>query len=498
VQRLLAAVRARKVDVIVVYKIDRLTRSLTDFARLAELLDEHRVSFVSVTQQFNTTSSMGRLTLNVLLSFAQFEREIAGERIRDKIAASKKKGMWMGGSVPLGYDLEYKKLVVNAAEAGTVRTLFQLYLKSGSVRATAAEADRLGLTTKMRIGKQGKRRGGGPFHRGHLYTILRNPIYIGRIPHKGDSYPGMHPAIIDPKTWEAVQRKFAENRTGKDRRKNGDSANLLMGLLFDSKGTRFTPSHTIKSGRRYRYYVERALITGEEPSRAKVRRVPAHEIDSIVRDAFINLFCIPDRLLQAIGDAASAGEAQRAIRQGRHIYQELVAGTLDACAERIRPMLHRVVLGDSEVCISLSRGPLRAALDLPSNGHQGEVHEIVVPARISTNGVGLKLVVGNGAAPNRAPDPDLVRIITLAHDWWHRLQSGQTESIRELAIAERVSRAYMGRVLRLAFLAPDIVEAILEGTQPATLSTKRQLLHQNVPFRWSDQRRLLGFAQAQV
>jgi len=498
VRRLLAAVRARKVDVIVVYKIDRLTRSLTDFARLAELLDAQCVSFVSVTQQFNTTSSMGRLTLNVLLSFAQFEREIAGERIRDKIAASKKKGMWMGGSVPLGYDLEAKKLIVNAAETSTVRTLFRLYLKSGSVRATAIEAERLGLTTKMRVGKQGDRKGGGPFHRGHLYTILRNPIYIGRIPHKGDSYPGMHPAIIDPRTWEAVQRKFAENRTGKDRRTNGGLTSLLMGLLFDTNGIRFTPSHTIKSGRRYRYYVERALITGEEPSRAKVRRIPAHEIDGLVRDAFVNLFCTPDRLLQAIGDAASARDAERAIRLGLHFHQELATGTPDAWTQRIRPMLCRVVLGDGEVRITLARGPLRAALGLPNDMHNDEVHEVTVPARLSTSGVGLKLVVDDGVDRRRAPDPALIKLIARAHKWWEQLQSGQAASIRELAAAEQASRSHVGRVLRLAFLAPDIVEAILDGRQPVGLSAKRQLLHTQQPYDWSEQRHLLGFTHAKV
>ena len=496
-QRLLAAVQARKVDVIVVYKIDRLTRSLTDFARLAELLDAHRVSFVSVTQQFNTTSSMGRLTLNVLLSFAQFEREIAGERIRDKIAASKKKGMWMGGSVPLGYDVEDRKLVVNAAEATTIRTLFRLYIKTGSVRLTTIEAERLGLTTKVRIGRQ-RERSGGPFHRGHLYTILRNPIYVGRIPHKGQSYPGLHAPIVDTKTWEAVQRRLADNRTGERRRASGDLSSPLTGLLFDTEGTRFTPSHTVKSGRRYRYYVERALITGEEPSRARVRRIPSHEIEGLVRDALADLLVADDRLLQAIGGAPSAVDSDRAIRHGRRLRQEVLAASPSAWTEYIRPVLRRIILGQTSVRITIACDPLRAALGLPEAGHKDGLHEIAVPARISTSGVGLKLVVGHGVAPKRAPNPNLVEIITLSHDWWHRLQSGQAESVRELAAAERVSRAYMGRVLRLAFLAPDIVEAILEGTQPVTLSTKRQLLHQNLPFRWSDQHRLLGFTQTQV
>jgi site-specific DNA recombinase len=491
-------VRARKVDVIVVYKIDRLTRSLTDFARLAKLLDAHGVSFVSVTQQFNTTSSMGRLTLNVLLSFAQFEREIAGERIRDKIAASKKKGMWMGGSVPLGYDLEDKKLIVNTKEAETVRTLFRLYLKFGSVRATAIEAARLGLTTKVRAGKQGEKKGGGPFRRGHLYTILRNPIYIGRIPHKGDSYPGVHDAITDSKTWEATQRRFAENSNGEHRRGGESSSSLLTGLLFDTDGTRFTPSHTVKNGRRFRYYVERALITGEGPSRAKVRRIPAHEIETLVCDSVIDILVAPDRLLKAVGDVAGADEAEQAIRQGRHLHLELITATPDAQASLLRPMLRRVVLGEGKVGIMVARGSLRTALGLSNRGWDDHFHELTIPARITTSGVGIKLVVGNGVARSRQANPELIKLIARAHDWWQRLLSDEADSIRKLATAEGVSRAYMGRVLRLAFLAPDIVKAILDGEQPPELSIKRQLLHQHLPFSWSDQRRLLGFAGLEV
>ncbi len=203
-QRLLAAVEARQLDVIVVYKIDRLTRALVDFAKLAELFEAHGVSFVAVTQQFNTTSSMGRLTLNVLLSFAQFEREVAGERIRDKIAASKRKGMWMGGVVPLGYEAGDRTLVINPAEAETVRTLFRLYLELGNVRRLQAEAARLGLTTKARREADGQPRSGRPLSRGHLYTILRNPLYAVQIAHKGQRHPGRHPALIQPETWEAA------------------------------------------------------------------------------------------------------------------------------------------------------------------------------------------------------------------------------------------------------------------------------------------------------
>ena len=211
-QRLLSDIKAGRIDAVVVYKIDRLTRSLMDFARIVDVFDAANVSFVSVTQQFNTTTSMGRLTLNVLLSFAQFEREVTAERIRDKIAASKKKGMWMGGPPPLGFDVEHKALVVNAAEAESVRQLFKLYLEVGGVRRLKQRADGLGLMTKRRHLRDGRLQGGKPFSRGNLYLLLSNPIYIGKVVHCGDVYPGRHQAIVDQELWDAVQELMADNR----------------------------------------------------------------------------------------------------------------------------------------------------------------------------------------------------------------------------------------------------------------------------------------------
>ncbi len=220
--RLLAAAQSGTVDVIVVYKVDRLTRSLVDFARMVELFDANGLSFVSVTQQFNTTTSMGRLTLNVLLSFAQFEREVTGERIRDKIAASKKKGLWMGGLVPLGYDLKNRTLVINEPEAETVRTLFRLYRELETVRRLKEEADRRGLVTKRRA--TGAITGGESFTRGHLYQLLSNPLYAGDVRHKGATYPGQHPAIVDRETFAAVQQRLAQNATNRHSPTNAKAA----------------------------------------------------------------------------------------------------------------------------------------------------------------------------------------------------------------------------------------------------------------------------------
>jgi DNA invertase Pin-like site-specific DNA recombinase len=248
-KKLLGEVEAGRVDIIVVYKVDRLSRALSDFARMVELFDKHKVSFVSVTQQFNTTTSMGRLTLNVLLSFAQFEREVTAERIRDKIAASKKKGMWMGSPPPLGYDVQDKKLVINESEAETVRTLFDLYLDLGSVRALKEEADRRGIRTKHR--PNSKNPGNKPFSRGNLYILLNNPLYVSEVRHKAETYPGQHDAIIDRETWIAVQDRLADNAASRRRPTNEKSSHLLTGLLFDETGDRLVPTHTNKKGVRF-------------------------------------------------------------------------------------------------------------------------------------------------------------------------------------------------------------------------------------------------------
>ena len=245
--KLLDDVRARRVDVIVVYKVDRLTRSLADFAKLVELFDEHDVSFISVTQAFNTTTSMGRLTLNMLLSFAQFEREITGERIRDKVAASKKRGIWMGGAVPFGYRVENRALHIVEEHAEFVRDLFRRYLKLGSVVRLKTVLDAENVRLPVRIVGTGRATGGGLMSRGHIYWILSNPIYVGRLRHKGQIHDGLHSAIIDPGTWNRVQRRLAEQtqtRTGPHR----NTESFLAGKLYDDRGNRMGPSHAAKGG----------------------------------------------------------------------------------------------------------------------------------------------------------------------------------------------------------------------------------------------------------
>ena len=282
--KLLDAVRARRVGVIVVYKVDRLTRSLADFAKLVELFDEHQVSFVSVTQAFNTTTSMGRLTLNVLLSFAQFEREVTGERIRDKIAASKRKGIWMGGVVSLGYRVENRALHVVEEHAAFVRDLFRRYLEIGSVVRLKAVLDQENVRLPIRTDCGGKSVGGGPISRGHLYKILSNPIYVGRLIHKAQVHEGLHGPIVDQEIWDRVQSLLAEhaqNRAGARQ----DSDALLAGKFFDDRGNLMSPSHATKGGRRYRYYVSQAVLQGRKEDAGSIFRVPAMEIERRVIDA---------------------------------------------------------------------------------------------------------------------------------------------------------------------------------------------------------------------
>jgi DNA invertase Pin-like site-specific DNA recombinase len=282
-QRLLSDINQGLIDVVVVYKVDRLTRSLSDFAKMVEVFDARGVSFVAVTQQFNTTTSMGRLTLNVLLSFAQFEREVTGERILDKIAASKQKGMWMGGLVPLGYDVIDRRLEVNQSEAQKVLEIFSRYLELGSVRLLMDDLNRRGIRSKVRIAKNGRKSGGNPFSRGALYVLLSNPIYVGEIRHKGVLHPGLHESIVDRRLWEKTQRLLRSQAVRSASRATKSVASPLMGRLFDERGVGLTPSHAVKGARRYRYYVSRGLIKGTAADSAGHGwRLPAPEIERTV------------------------------------------------------------------------------------------------------------------------------------------------------------------------------------------------------------------------
>jgi DNA invertase Pin-like site-specific DNA recombinase len=477
--RLLANIEANQIDTVVVYKVDRLTRSLADFAKIVDVLDSNGASFVSVTQQFNTTTSMGRLTLNMLLSFAQFEREVTGERIRDKIAASKRKGLWMGGRVPLGYCADGRTLEVVPAEAETVRQLFQLYLELGSVRRLKQEADRRGLRTKVHACKKGKQTGGGPFGRGALYHLLSNPIYLGRIPHKQESYMGQHPAIVDAETWAAVQKQLADQAPPPSRTDSDRGSSPLRGKLFDESGARLTPSHTLKSGRRYRYYVSRketnaatAVPPGDNPRSAW--RLPAREIEQFVERAVLELLRDPQQLARLARSA------------------QVSRNRLPALAEQARSGMHeplslvkRVDLASDEISIEIGLAPLLSG--------QLKSLRFSVPARIRRRGVEQKLVIPStgSSATTRTPDLALLGLVARSRHWFESITSGRVTSFKEIAKAEGVNEQFVSNRISLAFLAPQIVESINAGTQPTDLTADALVKRIEIPLAWSEQVALL-------
>jgi hypothetical protein len=504
---------------VVVYKIDRLTRSLFDFAKIVEAFDAKGVSFVSVTQQFNTTTSMGRLTLNVLLSFAQFEREVTSERIRDKIAASKRKGMWMGGTVPLGYDAVNRTLRINEEEAKTVRLLYELYLKLGSVRRLEAECQRLGLRTKLRTLLDGRQCGGTAFSRGHLYSLLSNPTYIGRIPHKGRSYEGEHQAIIDAETWDRVQALLAMNAGRKRGRTSSKHPSLLTGLLFTAEGIAFTPSHAVNHTRRYRYYVERSLLTpqsakgdgaGNRPDgqekefQAKGWRLPAHEIEQLVLK----------HLGAFLRDRGGLLDALRFKRKSPHLVSALLSRAsrlADACEsgsfpnylEIVTALVRRIEVAQEQVTIEIDHNGLVARLsdqDAASQSRAKDRRPIVIglPVEFRRRGVEAKLIVPDQQQADSGPDANLVKALARAHEWFGRIVRGEAGGLGDIARAEGIDRTYVTRMLCLAFLAPEETKAILEGRQPTELTAKQLISSAlNLPLLWPDvrNRRQSGHAQ---
>jgi len=495
----LVDIQANRIDIVVVYKVDRLTRALSDFAKMVEIFDANEVSFVSITQAFNTTTSMGRLTLNVLLSFAQFEREVTGERIRDKIAASKKKGMWMGGHVPLGYNVVDRKLVINETEAQTVRTLFALYLDHGTARAVQATVEQHGLRTKIRHRRDGTITGSKPFSRGHIYEILSNPLYVGDIRHKEAIYPGEHEAIINRDLWQKVQRQLASNRV---KRRNGGNAkepSLLAGLLFDEQGNRFTPSHAVKKGRRYRYYVERSLICGTSNGDTRGKRIAAGEIEQVIVQTLSDYLRRPDQLLSGIDQGRRTAESYRqAVTAADRSAEELVQGSSQRQRQIVAALVERVVIGDGNLRIDVRRAGTASLLELTefasSEDDSDPVDLIEVPVQLRLRGGALKLVItGEGTSLRRPPDPALVKVIVRAHDWWARLLSGEATSTAEIASQENLTRRYVNQLLRLAFLDPAITASILDGTQPIELTAKTLSNWPAIPLMWAEQRQFLGF-----
>ena len=484
-QQLLSDSEADTVDIVVVYKVDRLTRSLTDFAKLVDLFDQHIVSFVSVTQQFNTTSSMGRLTLNVLLSFAQFEREVIGERIRDKVAQSKAKGIWMGGPVPLGYDLGDRELLVNQKEADQVRQIFALYLETGSVRALKTELDRRAMRTKVRPQRNGRVTGGGPFSRGHLYRLLANPLYIGKLPHKDLLHDGKHDAIIEPDLWEKVQSQLAGNRRGCGRTV-AQHPSLLSGILSTGDGHKFVPSHAVKKGKRYRYYIERRLVQGEGVG-VKGARYAAPEVETAVIAIVQRFLADPTQLVTALPLANASPTSVKQLRDKATAISRKLGDTQEVL--RIIPqILSAVIVHPDKLELILNRMILARCLDADIAA-EDPTYVISSPCKLARRGQELKFVLPLRDDPEQYSnrDPVLIQAVAKANLWWQWIKDGEVQSLREITQREGLDKPQVTRRLRLAFLSPILVRRILDGLQPTGLTVKTLTREFDIPLDWADQ-----------
>ena len=484
-QRLMADIRLGKVKVVVVYKVDRLTRSLADFAKLVELFDAQGVSFVSVTQQFNTTSSMGRLTLNVLLSFAQFEREVTGERIRDKIAASKRKGMWMGGYAPIGYVPHERTLKVDEPQAERVRQIFDLYLQLGCVRRLKLELDSRSWKTPER---EGKRPGGGlPFTRGHLYRLLSSPMYVGGISHKGVVYPGQHQAIVGKDLWEVVQAKLANNAQGHSDRIAAMEPSLLAGLAQDDQGRPLKTTHAKKGSKRYRYYYA-CRASNDEPQ-VNPLRIPARELEKAVLDELVLFLCDEARVLAAV-PTLSASETKAAFALAAKAAQMLKAGRAPDRIQVVNQLLAHVVVTPSNLGIAVRQ----TALQRTPSSEDESLHVISVPVRLKQGNHGMRLVVRDQSIEAKTPDGALVALLARANHWFAAVRSGEHDSIASLAAEQRQGGRDITRTMYLAFLAPDIIETIARGEQPVGMGVRRLVAMSPLPMDWVEQRKVIGLA----
>ena len=440
-QQLLEAVRARKIDIIVVYKVDRLTRSLADFAKLVELFDEYDVSFVSVTQSFNTTTSMGRLTLNVLLSFAQFEREVIGERVRDKIAASKRKGIWVGGPVPLGYRSVDKKLEVVPEEAALVRRIFADYLRLGSIAALAGSLNTEGLKPKPRKLANGRSVQAAAFTVGPLAHLLKNRFYIGEVAYKGEIHPGWQEPIVSRELFDAVQARIADGKIARQTLRSASPA-ILSGKLFDDRGQAMSPTHANKAGVRYRYYTSQALLQGRKADAGSIARVSAPEIEQLV--------------LTSIGSGGLAADDPAVAR------------------EHIEARVLRIVVVGQHLTLAL-------------RGEDGDAGEIIsvpfAPTTVLRKGVAHAPT--DGSMMNDKTRSTMLRVIARSKRWVDELLSGNASGFHELAIRDQLAEPYVRFLAPLAFLSPRIIEAIVEGRATADLDVTR--LARTLPMQWNAQ-----------
>lgn len=478
-KQLLQDISDGRVDQIVVYKIDRLTRSLADFSKIVDTLDAAEASFVSVTQSFNTATSMGRLTLNMLLSFAQFEREVTAERIRDKIAASKRRGLWMGGLVPLGYDADCRTLKINEAEAETIRRLYNLYEIHGTVRQVKDLADNLLLRTKRRETTAGKQTGGGRFDRGHIHHILTNPIYAGRIKHKTLIHDGQHEAIIEPDRWDRIQQVLQDGAAKGRAGKTAKQRSLLCGKIFDETGDRLTPSHSKTSaGVRLRYYVSHRLIKNSGAASKDGWRLPAEELETKVAKVMAKHLKAPGFIGKIAPNLTAATIAD--VRDSLH---KIVAKKDPRSCLQI---VERIDLKLGAMTVTLDATRLASLIGCDQTGFEPDTLTITTPFQLRKRGVESKLIFADAPCQR---DETLISNIAKAHHWFEQIKSGKT--FTQIAETDQTSKRRIQQMIDLAFLAPDIVRDVLNGTQPLGFTSDWCSRHA-IPTNWDEQRALIA------
>lgn len=507
-QRLMEDIRAGRIDIVVVYKIDRLSRSMFDFLGMVKFFDEHNVSFVSVTQDMNTETAMGRLVLNVLQSFAQFEREIASERIRDKIALSKEKGMWMGGTIPLGYDADQGKLSVNEDEAKTVRYIFELLAKTASATEVVKDLKKKGYQTKARRSRRGTFYPSKDFTKSSLYQILNNKLYIGKIEHKekGQVFEGLHKAIIDMKTWNQVQGILSGNTRAKIKIDPGAKPFLLRGLLQDPDGYAITPSTTKKKNKKYRYYVSIQAVK-KSYDMCPLKTISAPLLEDLVLDQVKRVLTSKEWLNRMLGsqpaNEADLHDVSAALDNFAVIWQDLFPAEQSRIVQLV---INKITIYPKKLIIKFHPAGMASVLHelipdltLTDNKNPGMFEPLIMEIAIDFQRKHKRKIItapnGQDIVSSKEPQYDnaLVKAVVRAHEWQDLLDAGEVSSIRDLARKARIPNTYADKIIKLTDLAPDITTAIINGRQPQSLQLQMLMKNGAIPHDWNEQREMLGF-----
>lgn len=484
-KELIQDIKENKIDIVVVYKVDRLTRSLMDFSKIIEVFDKHETSFVSVTQHFNTTTSMGRLTLNILLSFAQFEREVTGERIRDKVAASKKKGMWMGGCVPIGYKRENKKLIINEEQADKVRVIFDEYLRLGSVPRLKEYLENKNIKTQT----------GKSFSKGQLYHILSNKIYMGKIIHKDNVYEGEHESIIIDSVFLETQKLLLRNRVDKECNIKTTSHSLLVSKIFDDNGNRMTPSHSNAHGKKYRYYVSLALTQFKNKQAGSISKIPAGEIEKFVINNVKEYFQNKNQVIKFIKNFNIAEQNTILDKLAKLNYNN---------PKLIRYVLEKVIVSKEWIEINLCENQIQKLFEnfiycdeIPNWTELKNDSLIVIKKNIrisASSKLGCNvLIIADNTKQTPMPNANLIKAIIKSYYWNELLLSGKVKNIKEIQTLEGCKdTSYIKDIINLRFLSPEIIETILNGLQPRDLTITKLLSIKTLD--WSEQKQRLKIA----